>query len=404
MEQDPAPSPTIKAMVAAALAKPVLLHDWPAPLQQAWAEKRHPEMLQDAAFVLKLGFVLALSTIITDLLIAPMVAWAVLGLRIALIGPITLLGFLAIRHGKLAYAQLAMILGVSIFGATAMWVAAHGSEADLARYSMAIVITMLVGMLILPMTLGQKLRAAAIFFLSSLIAALVPPGLPPEAIIHHCGAAIIAAIAGYLLSLRGWQLEARTFLLGLQQGFDRTELEESNALLRELSESDPLTGLPNRRSLEREFEAHYATRVAGATALMMIDIDHFKQFNDRYGHQAGDRCLVEVARELERCIARHGGHVARFGGEEFVALLHEEGGCDAMQVAETLRETLSRLAIPTGQKEDCSVTASFGVVRTQRAQPIGQLIARADEALYRAKQNGRNRVEPAYAAMEDLPG
>lgn len=403
MDLSHAPQPPLKTMVVAALAKPVAFHRWPIALQTEWHKRRRPELLYESAFVLKLGLGLALVTVITDLLIAPALAWPMFLARLALIGSITLLGLWAARCGKLEQAQLALVASVSVFGASAMWLASFGPPEDLARYSMAMVITMLVGLLILPMTLRVKFIASTVFFAFTLVGALIPPAVPPDVIVHHCAAGLVAILAAYPLAAHNWRLEARSFLLGLQQGFDRDELERSNTLLRELSESDPLTGLPNRRSLERELDAQFAGNGTGPTALMMIDIDHFKHLNDRYGHQIGDRCLVEFARELERVVSPYGGHVARWGGEEFVVLLSEGEECNSMEVAERLRHSLSQLAIATGPQDACSVTASIGVVRTKRMQSIGDLIARADEALYRAKQNGRNRVEAAYAATEDLP-
>ena len=396
--------PALRPMVTAALAQPVLLGDWPKALRKQWYADRKAQMLLELAFVLKLGFGLAIMAFVTDWLIVRELAWTALGIRLATIGPITAIGLWAARSGRVAIANTATAIALSIFGAVAMWVAAHGTPADIARYSMAIVVTMLAAMFVLPMSIAQKLRVALVFFLTSSLAAFFPKPIPPELMIHHFAAGAIAGIGGLLLAIRNWHLESRSFLLSLQLRFDREDVEQSNALLRELSESDPLTGLPNRRSLERVFEDEYVDRAAGATALMMIDVDHFKRFNDRFGHQVGDQCLVEVARELERCVAMHGGHVARFGGEEFIAILHEQGGRDALAIAEEMREAVGRLAIQTGQKKPCAVNASIGLARTRGGQSMGQLIARADEALYRAKQNGRNRVEVAYAAMEELVG
>ena len=396
--------PGLRPMVTTALAQPVLLGEWPEPLRKQWYAERRARALSELSFVLKLGFALAIAAFFTDWLIVRDLAWTSLGIRLATIGPVTAIGLWAARRGRVKIANTSAAIGLSIFGAVAMWIAAHGTAADIARYSMIVVVVMLAAMFVLPMSVAQKLRVALVFFLASSLAAFYPKPIPSELLIHHFLAGTFALIGGLLLAIRNWHLESRSFLLSLQLRFDREDLEQSNALLRELSESDPLTGLPNRRSMERVFKDEYVDRAAGATALMMIDVDHFKRFNDRFGHQVGDQCLVEVARELERCVAFYGGHVARFGGEEFIAILHEQGGRDALAIAEEMREAVGSLAIQTGQKKPCAVKASIGLARTRGGQSMGQLIARADEALYRAKQNGRNRVEVAYAAMDELVG
>lgn len=396
--------PALRPMVTTALAQPVLLGKWPQPLRKQWFADRKAQMLVELAFVLKLGFGLAIVAFVTDWLIVRDLAWTALAVRVGTIGPVTVVGLWAARSGRVAIANIATTIALSIFGAVAMWVAAHGTPADIARYSMAIVVTMLAALFVLPMSIAHKLRVALVFFLASSLAAFFPEPIPPELLIHHFAAGAIAGIGGLLLAIRNWHMESRSFLLSLQLRFDREDLEQSNALLRELSESDPLTGLSNRRSLERVFEDEYIDRAGGATALLMVDVDHFKRFNDRFGHQIGDSCLVEVARELERCIEHHGGHIARFGGEEFIAILHEQGGRDAEAIAEEMREAVASLTIETGQRKPCAVNISIGMARGRGGQSMGQLIARADEALYRAKQNGRNRVEVAYAAMDELVG
>ena len=383
----------LRQSVTDALASRWAVHEWPISLRRVWDTDRETAQAAQIAFVLKLGFALTLVTTLTDVLIAPAIVPLILAIRLTTIAPLVVLGLLAARKGHLGRARIATVAAMMIFAATAMWIAVGGSDADMARYSMAIAITMMIGMLVLPMSLPQKMLSGLAFFLASFAAALYPAPIPFDVLVHHTAAAMIAAIVGYILSMRGQRHEARAFLLGLQQRFNREDLERSNALLRELSERDPLTGLPNRRSFERAFEQLSSNIDAERIALMMIDIDHFKRFNDRYGHQAGDRCLIEVGRVLDRAFTGCPGHVARFGGEEFVALLVEEEGVDARSTAEALKFAFSRLAIPVGLGKNCAVTASIGVAYSGEDQTLGGLIGRADKALYRAKRNGRNRVE-----------
>lgn len=161
----------------------------------------------------------------------------------------------------------------------------------------------------------------------------------------------------------------------------------------ELAQQDPLTQLLNRRSFERlaQQEAQRAQRNAGRWALLMIDIDHFKQLNDSLGHAAGDHALVAVA-ECLRAALRTEDLAARWGGEEFVLLLVGTVENVAAQVAERIRQSLQELPLQfQGQK--FRITASIGLAATQGAeQSLASLLQRADVALYAAKAEGRNRV------------
>ncbi len=173
------------------------------------------------------------------------------------------------------------------------------------------------------------------------------------------------------------------------------ELRRSNHLLLELAQSDPLTRLCNRRSLTEmlEHEVHRCGRNQKPCALIMIDIDHFKRVNDQYGHQSGDEVLVSFA-DLLRNQLRTYDLAARYGGEEFCLVLPETNMEQALEVAERIRLKIEthRFNVPLN---DLHLTASFGV--SVRLPDCGdsedQLLRIADEALYLAKHNGRNRVE-----------
>lgn len=174
-------------------------------------------------------------------------------------------------------------------------------------------------------------------------------------------------------------------------------LESANRELEHISALDPLTGIPNRRKFEEvlHHEWRRCVRSMSPLALLMIDIDHFKDYNDRYGHIAGDECLRSVAAALRERLRRATDLFARYGGEEFVAVLPDTDAPRAMVHAEKLRARLEQIRIPhEGSREDC-VTVSIGVSAWNRT-PIDSpesLVSRADDALYRAKAGGRNRVE-----------
>lgn len=178
------------------------------------------------------------------------------------------------------------------------------------------------------------------------------------------------------------------------------QLSEANRSLAELSATDPLTGLANRRTLETHAEGEWKrlARSGGSLAFVMLDVDHFKNYNDALGHMAGDDCLRGVAGALQRLAQRPGDLVARYGGEEFACLLVGLESEQALAHAERLRATVEELRLPhPASRVGAVVTVSLGVAWA-RPVPAGEwrgVLAAADRALYRAKQGGRNRTEMA---------
>lgn len=173
--------------------------------------------------------------------------------------------------------------------------------------------------------------------------------------------------------------------------------ERLAAELEKLSALDGLTGIANRRRFDQLFEREWnrAARAGHPLALILCDIDYFKEFNDHYGHQAGDACLCQLAGLLESGLRRGGDLAARYGGEEFAILLPETTLPNAITLAEGLQESLRKLAIPhAGSHIGPSLTASFGVAAAlpARGRSTTELLREADEALYIAKAAGRNRV------------
>jgi len=173
------------------------------------------------------------------------------------------------------------------------------------------------------------------------------------------------------------------------------ELRKSNQLLLELAQSDPLTRLFNRRALREKLESELnrCQRNGKPCALIMADIDHFKQVNDNYGHQAGDDILIAVA-DLLHDQLRPYDLAARYGGEEFCLVLPETNLEQARMTAERIRQEITQLRF-SGELENLRLTISLGITSTDTKIMISQdeLIHLADEALYLAKNNGRNRVE-----------
>jgi two-component system, cell cycle response regulator len=182
------------------------------------------------------------------------------------------------------------------------------------------------------------------------------------------------------------------------------ELEQLNALFRELAVKDGLTGLYNHRFAQESLvqETERALRFERPLSVLFVDVDHFKAFNDTYGHQAGDLLLKALAARLQ-ALARKTDRIARWGGEEFVLILPETDTDEAVAAAHKLRTAIHGLALrPRGSNERIKVSVSVGVATLGRhaGTPTG-LVMQADRALYEAKRGGRNTVRHAMDFMDE---
>ncbi len=175
---------------------------------------------------------------------------------------------------------------------------------------------------------------------------------------------------------------------------DITSRKNREVLLKNQATRDPLTSLYNRRYFEDEVNKRIANARLnnGMYCVLMTDVDLFKKVNDTYGHKTGDKVLIELAGACERAL-RDNDIVARYGGEEFVIYLDDVTIEKAKNVAERLRETIANLKVPSDDGRIVTFTISIGISSSKVSDNIDTLIKTADEALYKAKQNGRNRVE-----------
>lgn len=175
------------------------------------------------------------------------------------------------------------------------------------------------------------------------------------------------------------------------------ELKRHRDYLEGISYLDGLTGIPNRRRFNEylSFACDFSHREEVPVSMVMMDIDHFKLFNDHYGHQEGDSCLIQIAQALSGIIVERTDLVARYGGEEFACILPNRTEEEALEIAQKLRRAVLDLRIPheTSRVEPI-VTISLGVatVIPSADKTCKDLIKAADEALYRSKESGRNKV------------
>jgi diguanylate cyclase len=170
------------------------------------------------------------------------------------------------------------------------------------------------------------------------------------------------------------------------------QLRAELAVAQGLASRDPLTGLLNRRGFDQQLQRDWA-RAAGATSLLIVDIDQFKAINDSHGHMLGDKVIIAVARALHTCVGSR-GPTARIGGEEFSALLLQTRGDAALTVAEQVRAAVERGRIrrTEGSESIGGVTVSIGIACSREGEQFESLMLRADRALYQSKASGRNRI------------
>lgn len=308
-------------------------------------------------------------------------------------------GLLLLARSRLGerYMQLFTTLGGCISVGGLIAISIHSLEPFNHYYSGAISIVMLVVFVLSRLQFNWGV-ASAFLMLSILSIGLLVFGKASFMLwtINFFVAAVSAifALVGTFLierSLRQNYLQSRLL------SFEKLGLEESNLHLQYLNAIDGLTQIANRRSLDITLTTEWqrALRKNEPLGIIMIDVDHFKLFNDTYGHQAGDDCLRGVASALKDFARRPGDIAARYGGEEFVLVLTNATAEQTAMIAERVRDKIVELAIPHQRSSHGSVTASFGVTSIIPSPKGGgpeTLLLAADQALYHAKKNGRNRV------------
>jgi diguanylate cyclase (GGDEF)-like protein len=289
------------------------------------------------------------------------------------------------------------ILAATVNGATAAILFASSPAYDPAYFFAAISIVLVYA------TIGIQLRFAHAACASLLILLLYGGGLafrPDVAAETRRNLVLLASTTVAYLLIANWRLEREVrhnYLVTLRGRLQRQDLSARNRELDELSRCDPLTSLANRRAYDAWLKTSWqqAGTLGATVGLIVIDVDLFKDYNDFYGHAAGDRCLQSLARCLRDQLRGTSDLIARLGGEEFAVLLPGLTSDTCADIAERLRATIEAAELPhLGRGPGGLVTVSAGVASlpADPATPPGSLFATADAALYAAKQQGRNRV------------
>ena len=326
-----------------------------------------------------------------DIVLLPATAWLAAGLHLLVSGWIVAAGLILRSRPTLAVREL---VGVSIpaamIGQILFVFALNNTDAAGDYQYLAVMIVVYMNVNVRPDFRFALAASVALALIYGLVLAAGPAPLSGKLV----GIASMAS-AAYLTLVANWRMERdgrHAFLHRLRDQLRRQVAEEE-------AERDALTGLFNRRSLETRGTRLWSQAGAfGQIAAIMLDVDHFKAFNDRYGHPAGDLCLKRVAAAILAEL-RHDDAVAiRFGGEEFLILLADADLLLAERTAERIRRAVEGLAIPhEGAGGTGRVTVSLGVMAgPAAAHPVSELIAGADTALYAAKRNGRNQIWPPF--------
>jgi diguanylate cyclase (GGDEF)-like protein len=395
---EPIPAGIEPSMVETAIVSGLPFLRFPAAIERAFEEENSASRCRHLMLGGLLGVALFNLFLIADWMISPETFLTALWVRVGVITPIVflLLGLLSVNP-PVALRECVVVFSGVILGAGSnlyLTLLANGPDAP-ARHQSIILVLLFVTMI-------QRVR-----FYWSVIACLACFAIYAYGIGHlnayHLETAVTAnlffgcAVMFSLFASYVLEKESRmNYVLSLRGRLQRRELDLK-------SQRDPLTGLRNRRSLDEAIEAceQSSKPLKGELAVMLIDIDNFKSFNDSAGHQAGDVCLKRVAGIIQGELRDHADDLYRFGGEEFVVVLKGSSLRIAHAIAERIRVAVQEAAVPHPANGEV-VTISVGVASAFLGGDIrtGTVIAAADVALYAAKRNGRNRVAPRLAPEE----
>ncbi len=310
-----------------------------------------------------------------------MLAFGCSGLRFAS-------GFLELRlHAPTTHRIIHALMALAIFGIGLATAAGRQQHAVLVSFLFVLAFSL--AMVWIGVITVQHGRDAGWYFLSAAVAAMAGTASTALAVWHGLPYSAPAFHAA------GWGIVIEGILFALALAHRMRQYQQARQQAEALARIDPLTSLLNRRAFIEQAMPLWnnARRNDRPLTVLMADIDHFKQINDTYGHAVGDEVLTAISRLLaEAC--RGSDVAARWGGEEFVMLLPETGLSQARQLAERLRLSIEALSFRDGRKP-FHVSASFGIAEMAMHRHLDELIAEADDWLYRAKQRGRNRVASA---------
>ncbi len=280
-----------------------------------------------------------------------------------------------------------IVTGTSVMIMSGLAAAAGQPVFQMGDVLVVVYATLFLGLLFRPM------MVAAIALMASFVIIGWYLGVPRESLIFASSVVFATTLMSVLSAVRMERLLRANFI--------------ENRMLNDIAERDGLTGLYNRRMFDSLTNRLWlqAKRNRESLQIILVDIDHFKAFNDLYGHQAGDACIRRVANIIARAAKRPFDFCARYGGEEFALVLYAPSGEDPTALPEQIRRDTMAMGVPHVHADIKVLTVSIGSATAEpdSKRSLAGLIQSADEALYRAKQLGRNRVLHVDAAESDTP-
>ncbi|CVI58505.1 putative Diguanylate cyclase [Agrobacterium salinitolerans str. Hayward 0363] len=355
------------------------------------------------------GVILYNLYVFVDISLVPDIIWLDLTVRLLIITPLLFLYFparyYALRERADAVAHEVLHgLGCMLVVASIMFIYANARTSSASEYYMGIVTVVLYMNTIhrkpFPVAVMGTFGCMAVFIVGMEYVTVTSEVAKLPAIMCSVGISAVSLFAAYRIE----QVERRDYLASLREKTLLQRIQRANHELQQLSNTDQLTGIRNRRSFD-EAASHASGGSGRPRALILLDVDYFKSYNDSEGHLAGDDCLRRVAGRLRSALRRDDGDrsfVARYGGEEFVVLLDNCVLSAALAIGERLRLAVIDEAIPHLNRPDGReiVTVSLGIaVSGDGREIIYEMVNRADVALYEAKRQGRDRLVLASGHM-----
>ncbi len=370
---------------------------FPAPLEDIFEQETGAARVRHMVIAGLVAILIYDAFLFSDYLTTPDIFKTALIVRLGIFTPLTLLIMATQYRGLTPHLRECAGAFASVVGSVGLIYLLMLSGDPNASYPIyGLILVIMFGNIVLQLRFWYAAAAslASVFIYSAVIfTALSPlPIAQVNNILILFSTALLTAFANHSLE----RDQRRSYLLNLRERIRRAALSERNDKLMELSHIDPLTGLANRRELAEYLDLLLQKPATDKLAIVMLDVDHFKLYNDYYGHPMGDECLRKIAGVLTES-TRHGADlVVRFGGEEFVAVLP---GCEiaaAERFAERILKAVQDLSIPhitSPISDTVSISAGVAVGLAGDSTDVQALLARADSALYRAKSSGRNCVQ-----------
>lgn len=341
------------------------------------------------------AIVVYVAFLLSDFYMIPDVMKTAVIVRLGVVTPLALLKLLILWWGVRPAIRELMEMGIFICaGISVIYLVAISSHPNSAFFHNMVVLVIVYANGVVRLRFWHALTASLSILFVYLAAIPLNSVPPPFGVQFNYIAVIGSAILFTLFANYSLERSERlNYLHDLRDRIHRAELAASNARLKELSHLDPLTGIPNRRDMDVHLEQLCRSPEALPLSVVMIDVDRFKLYNDRYGHQAGDECLRRIASILQASLRYTYDRVARYGGEEFAVVLPKTNPSQAVEVAERMRKAVLGLMIPHQDSTyGAVVTISAGVAAFTAPGDPASILAMADQALYAAKDSGGNRV------------